>query len=63
MAIYSGGQTVFSFFHIEDITLGAGEEVDEVAGGASGMGVDENMFIEGHILAHSHYKFLKFKSA
>ena len=26
--------------HIEGITLGAGEEVDKVAGGASGMGVD-----------------------
>ena len=26
--------------HTEGITLGAGEEVDEVAGGASGMGVD-----------------------
>ena len=30
----------FSVAHIEGITLGAGEEVDEVAGGASGMGVD-----------------------
>ena len=28
------------FTHIEGITLGAGEEVDEVAGGASGMGMD-----------------------
>ena len=28
------------FYHIEVITLGAGEEVDEVAGGAIGMGVD-----------------------
>ena len=26
--------------HIEKITLGEGEEVDEVAGGAGGMGVD-----------------------
>ena len=26
--------------HIEGITLGAGEEVDDVAGGAGGMGVD-----------------------
>ena len=40
VAIYSSGQTVFSFPYIEGITLGAGEEVDEVAGGASGMGVD-----------------------
>ena len=40
MAIHSTGQTVFSFSHLEDITLGAGEEVDEVAGGASGMGVN-----------------------
>ena len=36
MAIYSSEQTIFSFTHIEGITLGAGE-VDEVAGGASGM--------------------------
>ena len=28
------------FIHIESFTLGAGEEVDEVCGGASGMGVD-----------------------
>ena len=33
-------QTVFSISYIEGITLGGGEEVDEVAGGASGMGVD-----------------------
>ena len=40
MAIHSSGQTTFSLAHIEGIILGAGEEVDEVAGGASGMGVD-----------------------
>ena len=40
MAIQSSEQTVFSLTHIEGITLGAGEEVDEVAGGAGGMGVD-----------------------
>ena len=40
MPIHSSGQTVFGFSHIEGITLGAFEEVDEVAGGASGMGVD-----------------------
>ena len=40
MAIHSSGQTVSSLSHIEGITLGAGEEVDEVAGGASGIGVD-----------------------
>jgi hypothetical protein len=40
VAIYSSGQTIFSLAYIEGITLGAGEEVDEVAGGASGMGVD-----------------------
>ena len=40
MAIHSSGQTVFSFPYIEGITLGAGEEVDEVVGGASGIGVD-----------------------
>ena len=41
MAIHSSGQIVFSFPHIEGITLGAGEEVDEVAGGASGSDVCE----------------------
>ena len=40
MAIHFSGQTVFSFSHIQGITLDAGEKVDEVAGGASGMGVD-----------------------
>ena len=40
VAIHSSGQTIFSLIHTEGITLGAGEEVDEVAGGASGMGVD-----------------------
>ena len=40
MAIHSSGQTIFNLTHIEGITLGAGEEVGEVAGGASGMGVD-----------------------
>ena len=40
MANHSSGQTAFSLSHIEGITLGAGEEVDEVAGGAGGMGVD-----------------------
>ena len=40
MAIHSSWQTIFSLTCIEGITLGAGEEVDEVAGGACGMGVD-----------------------
>ena len=40
MAFHSRGQTIFSLSHIEGITLGAHEEVDEVAGGASGMGAD-----------------------
>ena len=40
MPIHSSGQTVYSLSHIEGITLGAGEEVDEVAGNESGMGVD-----------------------
>ena len=40
MAIHSSGQTVFSFPNIEGFTVGAGEEVDEVAGIACGMGVD-----------------------
>jgi hypothetical protein len=41
VAIHSGGQTVFGLSHIKGITLGAGEEVDKVAGGASGMGVGD----------------------
>ena len=40
MAIHSSGETVFSPTHIEGITLGADEEVDEVAEGSSGMGVE-----------------------
>ena len=40
MAKHSSGQTIFSLAHIEGITLGAGEEVDEIAGGACGMSVD-----------------------
>ena len=40
VAIHSSGQTTFSLAHIEGITLGAGEEVDKVAGGASGMSVN-----------------------
>ena len=38
--LYSSGQTIFSSTHLEGITLGIGEEVDEFSGGASGMGVD-----------------------
>ena len=39
MKIHPSGQTLFYyyFFHIEGLTLGACEEVHEVAGGASGM--------------------------
>ena len=40
MIIHSSEQTVFSLAYIEGITLGADEEVDAVAGGASGIGVD-----------------------
>ena len=40
VAIHSSGQTIFRLADVEGITLGAGEEVDEVAGGESGMGVD-----------------------
>ena len=40
MAIHSSGHTIFNLAHIEGITLGASEEVDEGAGGASGIGVD-----------------------
>jgi hypothetical protein len=39
MAIHSNGH-FFSLSHKEGITMGAGEEVDEVAGGANDMGVD-----------------------
>ena len=40
MALHSSGKTNFSLAHTEGITLAAGEEVDEVAGGAGGMGVN-----------------------
>ena len=40
MPIHSSGKIISSLPHIEGITLGAVEEVDEVAGGAGGMGVD-----------------------
>ena len=40
MAIHSSGRTIFSLAHIEGMTVGAGEEVDEVAGGAGGICVD-----------------------
>ena len=39
MVIHSSGQTISSHAQIEGITLGTGEEVDEVSGGAGGMGV------------------------
>ena len=39
-AIHSSGQTISSLAHIEGITLSAGVEVHEVAGGVGGMGVD-----------------------
>ena len=40
VVIHSSGQTISSLPHIEGIVLGAGEEVDKVAGGAGGMDVD-----------------------
>ena len=40
VATHSNGQTIFSFTHIEGITVDAGEEVEQVAGGATVMGVD-----------------------
>ena len=42
MKIHPSGQTLFYyyFFHIEGLTLGACEEVHEVAGGASAIGTD-----------------------
>ena len=39
MAIHSSGQPAFNLSHIDGITLGAGEKVDEVAGGVGGMDV------------------------
>ena len=35
LAIHSSGQTIFGVTHVESITLGVGEVVDEVTGGAS----------------------------
>jgi hypothetical protein len=40
VAIHSSKKAVYSLTHIEGITLGEDEEVDEVTGGASGMCVD-----------------------
>ena len=40
VAIQSRGQTILISTRIEGITLGAGEEIDEVAGGANDMGMD-----------------------
>ena len=40
VTIHSSGQTTDSFFYIEGIILGAGEEVYEVAGRLNGMGLD-----------------------
>ena len=40
LAIPSCGQNIFVFTHIEGTELNAGEEVDNVATGTSGMGVD-----------------------
>ena len=38
--IHSSGQTIFGFSYMKGITLDADEEVAEVGGGASGIGVD-----------------------
>ena len=40
MAICSCIQTIFSFTHIQGLTLGAGEKVEKVVGGVNGMGMD-----------------------
>ena len=40
MAIHSSGQIIFSLTHIEGTTVGAGKEVDEVAGRANDIGLD-----------------------
>ena len=39
MTIHFSEQTILSFTHVESITLGAGEEVDEVAGGSNSIDV------------------------
>jgi hypothetical protein len=46
VAIHSSGQIIFGFTHIEDITQDVGEVVDEVAGGASGMGVGRIVVVD-----------------
>jgi hypothetical protein len=38
MAIHSSAQTIFGFIEI-DLTLGVGEEADEIPGGVSGIGM------------------------
>ena len=51
VALHSSGQTIFSLAHIEGITLGAGEEVDEVAGGAGeGLVKDRLLRCMGQVL-------------
>ena len=40
MTIYSYGYTIFSFSHLEEITLGTNKEVHEVTEVARGMTVD-----------------------
>ena len=40
VVIHFSRQAVFSFLHIEGITLGSGKEIDEVARGANSMGID-----------------------
>ena len=47
VTIHSSGQTVFDFSHIEVVTLGAGEEVDVVAAGASSIGVNRLVEVTG----------------
>ena len=42
-------EIIFSLAHIEEITLGEGEEVDQVAGGASGMGDLFNFWYYYHL--------------
>ena len=40
VTIHSSGQTIFSFTHIESISLVTVEEVDEIAGGARSMSMN-----------------------
>ena len=50
MTSHSSEPTIFSFSHIESITLGAGEEVEEIFGGAIGLDVDRTAQVADRLL-------------